>query len=620
MKNIYNFLSAAILLVAATSLTGCQDQDFVQEEETPSTTASTYTYQLSVGTDPATRSLRGGQPGPDGKAATIESYWDKQTDQLIAYTSSSKTDRQTYDVLSAIQNGQHTSGFKGEIVTTGTINQGTSISLFYPASAAVDENEAGASETARKRYKDRVLYPLGTSNNNSGGSTFKINLPGKYYINGKLYGSSSALINEDLGYKSNNFLKNQTNISRKVHLDISAQDGTIETIGKKFDFQHADKSVEKVDKTKQIAQVGRVTMKHLMGMLGMRFATPEGKILQAKDIKGVHISNVKSLGIFDLISGRFDDDTRIDYTTNIMLDLRDYPTNTTNPKNYIYASLFPGTYSNVHIFVVTKDNKCYEKTWKTLKVEGGNRVLNNVLFTKEVKAEQPYIEVAGVKWATGNFITDANGSNGRIAPEQWTISKNYIVEDNLGMYKTVHDEFDYSSHFVDHHPFNKEYQDLNKDIVYNSTKNNNGTTYYRIPTLDDFVALITKAHIIPAYCLDGEGRKIYGVYCYDANSISPLFRREVCYQELYKFNNVTGLVRANKGLFLPYSDLYERNTTTAALGTYMASQLSQKGVFYSYYYLFFGYDCKSNWMLTDDDNAYKWKATIRPVYVTSTMP
>ena len=114
--------------------------------------------------------------------------------------------------------------------------------------------------------------------------------------------------------------------------------------------------------------------------------------------------------------------------------------------------------------------------------------------------------------------------------------------------------------------------------------------------------------------------KIYGVYCYDTNSITPLFRREVSYQELYKFNNVTGLVRANKGLFLPYSDLYKRNTTTAALGTYMATQLSQKGKFNSYYYFFFGYEYESNWMLTDDNNADKRIAAIRPVYVTPTKP
>lgn len=619
MNNTSKLLSAFILLVTAMSLMGCQDQDFEQEVKTSSNTTGTYTYQLSVGTDPATRSLKGGQPGADGKAEPIQSYWSKQTDQLIAYTYSSKNDRPTYDVLSAVQDGQQTSGFTGTIVTTSTVSKGTSIFLFYPASAAVDENQENGKEVDRREYKGKVLYPLESSSTSSGGSSYNIRLPGDY-VDGKLSGYSSALINEELGYNLNSYHKNQTNISRNVHLDISSQDGTIETIGKKFDFQYATKSVEKVSNDN--VQVGRVTMKHLMGMLGIRFATPDGNILQAKEIQGVYISNVKSFAVFDLIFGKFDDGGMNDYTTNIMLDLRGYPATTTNLKNYIYASLFPGTYSNVRIIVVTKENKCYEKTWKTLKVEAGKRILNNVLFTKEIKADQPFVEVAGVKWATGNFITDADGSsNGRIAPEQWTISKNYIVWDNLGkLAKTVHDVFDYTPQFVDHHPFNKDYQNLNKDIVYNSTKTNNGTTYYRIPTLDDFVALITKAHIIPAYCLDAGGRKIYGVYCYDTNSITPLFRREVSYQELYKFNNVTGLVRANKGLFLPYSDLYKRNTTTAALGTYMATQLSQKGKFNSYYYFFFGYEYESNWMLTDDNNADKRIAAIRPVYVTPTKP
>ena len=130
MNNTSKLLSAFILLVTAMSLMGCQDQDFEQEVKTSSNTTGTYTYQLSVGTDPATRSLKGGQPGADGKAEPIQSYWSKQTDQLIAYTYSSKNDRPTYDVLSAVQDGQQTSGFTGTIVTTSTVSKGTSIFLF----------------------------------------------------------------------------------------------------------------------------------------------------------------------------------------------------------------------------------------------------------------------------------------------------------------------------------------------------------------------------------------------------------------------------------------------------------------------------------------------------------
>lgn len=300
MNNTSKLLSAFILLVTAMSLMGCQDQDFEQEVKTSSNTTGTYTYQLSVGTDPATRSLKGGQPGADGKAEPIQSYWSKQTDQLIAYTYSSKNDRPTYDVLSAVQDGQQTSGFTGTIVTTSTVSKGTSIFLFYPASAAVDENQENGKEVDRREYKGKVLYPLESSSTSSGGSSYNIRLPGDY-VDGKLSGYSSALINEELGYNLNSYHKNQTNISRNVHLDISSQDGTIETIGKKFDFQYATKSVEKVSNDN--VQVGRVTMKHLMGMLGIRFATPDGNILQAKEIQGVYISNVKSLAVFDLIFG-----------------------------------------------------------------------------------------------------------------------------------------------------------------------------------------------------------------------------------------------------------------------------------------------------------------------------
>ena len=72
-----------------------------------------------------------------------------------------------------------------------------------------------------------------------------------------------------------------------------------------------------------------------------------------------------------------------------------------------------------------------------------------------------------------------------------------------------------------------------------------------MPTEADITTLYTKANAIPAYCVTEQGTFVYGAYFTTAGSIRvKSFPTRV--KSLYKYTNVTALVRANQGLVLAY--------------------------------------------------------------------
>lgn len=86
------------------------------------------------------------------------------------------------------------------------------------------------------------------------------------------------------------------------------------------------------------------------------------------------------------------------------------------------------------------------------------------------------------------------------------------------------------------------------DIVWYYTMNNKRK--YRMPTADELKTLYTTAHVIPAYCYTDKGTVVYGGFFTTNNGErKKLFPTKA--RRYDKYTNVTALVRANKGLFLP---------------------------------------------------------------------
>lgn len=75
-----------------------------------------------------------------------------------------------------------------------------------------------------------------------------------------------------------------------------------------------------------------------------------------------------------------------------------------------------------------------------------------------------------------------------------------------------------------------------------------------MPTEAELRSLYTVANVIPAYCYTDKGTIVYGAF-FTNNSTNDTNKRKKAFptkaRRYDKYTNVTALVRANKGLFLP---------------------------------------------------------------------
>ena len=460
-------------------------------------------------------------------------------DKLIAFVSSDGTsnNRTSYWTISADNSGKG-STFTGQIAAKGnaTVKATDDLCFFYPG-AAVGKSIAPVTETGKdndKPYHDEVDH-----------------------------------------------------ISNLLALNLTLQDGTAETIGKLYDFQYKQVKPTSVNGSTIDAKIG--DMKRIVSLWGLRFTDNNNHILT--NIDSVYISNIKGSDVFDLSTGSFVTDNPTDESMNIVVTPPTGQKVSSAGGKYTYISLLPGTYTDVLIMVYV-GNKCYKKEYTSLTFDEGKVYHSDLLSMPEVLPE-PYVEVQGIKWATGNFIHygPENGGYWGIAPAQWWISRRAVklgsdrkpaangilqssqfetsptqttddvdlfrfgdIKNALDLHRGTYTDRDIT---VDKYYAPKVFgihQEVDRssaefgDIVRYYTTNNKQK--YRMPTEDDITTLYTKANAIPAYCMTEQGTFVYGAYFTTAGAVRvKSFPTRV--KSLYKYTNVTALVRANKGLFLP---------------------------------------------------------------------
>lgn len=141
--------------------------------------------------------------------------------------------------------------------------------------------------------------------------------------------------------------------------------------------------------------------------------------------------------------------------------------------------------------------------------------------------------------------------------------------------------------------------------------------HYQYPTEDNFESLLSATTIVPAYCYTDKGNKIYGAYFSDApftgaNTKFPTGKK------IWKYQDVTGLVLANKGLFLPIGG---RRPISSANVEYR--YVANNSEFYGQYYTSrgTGYSLPRTFFFGSFFNVHLGPASkdqgasIRPVYV-----
>lgn len=607
-KNV--LFPVACFLMAAPLLTSCHDD--VDSSTAENTTIHTYSL-VADGTnalqqEPATRALS------EDAAHKIKSEWGEQDEILTYVVGGNDLHTANYSYITNKNLGGK-SRFDGEIASSAALTTNSEIAFLYPGKAAQGNN--------------RTITPVVKSDDRS-----------------SLYHEASD--------------KTQ----KLVELNLSKQDGTAKTIGERFDFQWTKQKPKKVIGNRIDVDLGK--LKRIVSIWGLRFTNESNQPLT--NIDSIYISNVKSSDIFNLDAGTFVENNFDDERTNLVIKPEQGQTLSSANGKYTYAAFIPGTYTDVVVMVFAK-NKVYQRTYSSITFNEGIIYRSDLLKMEEPK-QKAFVEVQGVKWATGNFIHygPVNGGYWGIAPTQWWISKRAMYIDshrnetssggtlvssqfanspvqttddvdlfrfgdienalnlNSNTYKSGNKDIN-QKFYVGDGPLKPETSDRSKakygDIVWYYTMNNHRK--YRYPTEADILSLFDNANVQPAYCYTDKGTIVYGAY-YTTNNGGASNRLKAFptgVRAYDKYKNVTALVRANIGLFLPITGrrvtlndkmgLRDMTWGSGAYGQYMTSQTKSAFLILETNHFVFG---PKDWAYRSSGANKAQASAIRPVLVS----
>lgn len=533
-KNI--FFPIACALMAAPLLTSCQDD----VDSSAGENSNTHTYSLVVDASEGLQQAPASRALTEDASHNIKSSWANE-DEILTYVINDGLEATNYSIITNknLGNGNR---FDGEIASKKAITTSSQIAFLYPGKAA--------------QGNDKTITPVVLSK------------------------ERSSLFHEE-----------SDKTQELVALDLTQQDGTAETIGNRFDFQWAKQSPKSVNGKKVNVNIGK--MKRLVTIWGLRFTDDKNKPLA--NIDSIYVSNVKGSDVLKLSDGTFVDGNPEDEVMNVVLKPKAGKKFSSVGGNYTYVAFLPGTYEDV-VVTAYVGNKVYQKSYSSITF-GSDKIYRTDLLKMEDTKQKAYVEVQGIKWATGNFIHYKEGSQEYwgIAPTQWWISRRAVML-NSSRKEVSSGGILQSSQFESSPKQTTDDVDLFRfgsiekalsftgiagldtwgkteisqqissdgkhgDIAWYYTKDNKRK--YRIPTEAELKTLYTTAHVIPAYCYTDKGTVVYGAFFTTNNGErKKLFPTKA--KKYDKYTNVTALVRANKGLFLPITG--RRSDGAAAIG------------------------------------------------------
>ncbi len=525
-KNI--FFPIACALMAAPLLTSCQDD----VDSSAGENSNIHTYSLVADASEGLQQAPASRALTEDASHNIKSSWANE-DEILTYVINDGLEATNYSIITNknLGNGNR---FDGEIASKKAITTSSQIAFLYPGKAA--------------QGNDKTITPVVLSK------------------------ERSSLFHEE-----------SDKTQELVALNLTQQDGTAETIGNRFDFQWAKQSPKSVNGKKVNVNIGK--MKRLVTIWGLRFTDDKNKPLA--NIDSIYVSNVKGSDVLKLSDGTFVDGNPEDEMMNVVLKPKAGKKFSSVGGNYTYVAFLPGTYEDV-VVTAYVGSKVYQKSYSSITF-GSDKIYRTDLLKMEDSQQKAYVEVQGIKWATGNFIHYKEGSQEYwgIAPTQWWISRRAVMlnsnrkevssggilqssqfesspkqtTDDVDLFRfgSIAKALSFNGliNGADAWGENEISQKISSDgkhgdIVWYYTKGNKRK--YRMPTEAELRTLYTTANVIPAYCYTDKGTVVYGAFftnnaSNDANKRKKLFPTKA--KKYDKYTNVTALVRANKGLFLP---------------------------------------------------------------------
>jgi len=571
--------------------------------------------------------------GPDTRQLILDddnnviSKWAKN-DKLFVYNLSDNngSKQTTYSLVETNGDGTKQTTYRGKVKSHNKVKKGDIFTFFYPGSG-LEEGSIG------------LVSNIITSESNQG-------------VTISYHDQSSTITNF-------------------VSLDLKKQDGTLETIDKKFDFNWGTDVLKTVPVDKEDIKL-KPNLKRKIAIWGLKFKvtgdpSSSGEIA---DIDSVKINGLRSYDVLDLSNGEFVG-TSDEKEYAITIANKD-KTKLQLTNGYVWVALLAENAETKFTITLYTQQGVFTKT-ATKKFETDYDY--RTVITVEKVVPQPYVEVNNVKWATGNFIHYNTGSAEYwgIAPAQWWISsygenptsvnkadnqdikydglgsQNWFIDDHIGRFTQTEEDVDLFQWGViqDALKFNGVYylQGTNFDMAGKYYKNRGGLVHvnetsnraeathgdivryytehgqkhyhYQYPSDADFNALFSANTSIPAYCYTDKGNKIYGAYFSDTkfSGTAPKFPTG---RKIWKYQDVTGLVLANQGLFLPIGGRRPINSASVEFrhvaynsGFYGQYYTSQSTTYSIPHGVFFGAAFKMNIAVPSKDQG----SNIRPVYV-----
>lgn len=621
-KQKLQFLYGAIAMIG---FTACSDTDNMSSDVAQDG-SYVYNVEVAAGTDStthaATRTLKLDEQN------NVLSRW-AAGDKIFIYNTAdnNQSTEQTYSTLTSQSGGSKGTSFQGTVKSKNQLKVNNKFAFFYPA-AGLEEGSVGLVSTSE------------TTETNKG----------------------VTISYHDVS----------NTITEYVSLNMNKQNGTLENIDKKFDFNWGSDLLKEVPQNVNNIKL-KANFERKVAIWGMKFKVVNGPSSTGfiEDIDSVKINGLRSYDVLNLKDGNF---VGTSDEKEYMITVANKDKSKIQLQNgYVWvAFLAENALTNFTLTVYTQSG-VYTKSAAKLFNTGYD--YRSTITVKNI-TPKPYVTVNGVKWATGNFIHYKKGSQEYwgIAPAQWWISnygdnptlanrvdnknieknglgsQNWYIDNHNGRYTQTSDDLDLfrwgdiaealnlnsnaylngtafsmngrfykrdaTPGFFGNDPVNKSQAKFG-DIVKYHTEKSGRDYYYKYPTLDQLKNLqknsVTK---VPAFCYTDKGNKIYGIF-YSDYPLTGQHAKFPTGKKLWKYEDVTGLVLANRGLFLPVTGRRNDNVSTTVY-RHVAEGSNFMGFYYADYAtavstctgLFFG---SLNYGITPPQK--QQACAIRPIYV-----
>ena len=365
-----------LVATAAFALSFASCSDTINDEKVSSNGLPKYEITVNVGS-PETRSLK-------VENNKVVSYWENGENFLVYQVTSPDTRLTEYSYLSpsGLSGAVKSARLRGEI--SGNLAKGQELAFLYPGNALKTNMQGSVRSSVRSEDTDvyKIIEPMELED-------------GEYVPSKKP--------------------------SLRLGVNISQQEGTLESLGKLYDLQYGRAAVTEMTNGKATATVNSMSRK--VAIWAISFKNKDNNALFT-NIDYVAILGVKPTGQLDLKTGNWVDNGQ-EGTGTVTLAKKDG--SKMNGSDTFYAAIIPGTYTDVTVMVAANNKYYIAKVKNGKEFKEGEIYTNKSVPVSAKETDKPYVEVAGVKWAKGNFIHYKDKATNKeywgVAPAQWWISR-----------------------------------------------------------------------------------------------------------------------------------------------------------------------------------------------------